>query len=220
MNLLRSAVGRKLIMAVTGLMMIGYLLGHIMGNLTIYFGEGINAYAKGLHSLPPMLWGVRVILILGIGFHIWKGIELTLENRAARPVAYEKKQSLRATLGSKSMIWTGLIILGFLVYHILHFTTHNLHGQFAGGHDSLGRHDVKGMVVGSFQVVGISVAYILSLLAVLLHVGHGGGSLLQTFGLSNKDTLPTIERGSKAFAWLLILAFLSIPITILAGLLG
>ena len=123
MSLFRSMVGRKMVMAVSGLLMVLFVIGHLAGNSTIYWGAGgINAYAEKLHALFPLVWGYRVVMVVLLGLHVFLGIQLSLENSAAKPQGYAVDKNLSVTFGGMSMIWTGLIIGGFLLYHLLHFT--------------------------------------------------------------------------------------------------
>jgi succinate dehydrogenase / fumarate reductase cytochrome b subunit len=226
MSAMSSSVGRKLAMAITGLILIGYLVGHLLGNFNIFAGPGesgvsaIDAWSDLLHAVPPLLWAVRVFLLAAFVLHIYLGVVLTLENRRARPVAYAKKKHQRASLSSKTMIWTGLMTLVFVVYHVLHFTTRHLHGAQIAHH--VDGHDVNvfGMVVESFQSMAISTIYMVALVGLLLHLSHGISSMLQTFGLTNKELLPRIELGGRTLGALLILGFASIPVAILIGLLS
>lgn len=123
MNLLTSTVGRKILMAVTGLMLVCFITVHLMGNLSVFAGaDGINAYAKHLHDLGPLVWVFRLAMLGLFAVHITFGIQLYLENKAATPETYAVQKTLVTTFSAKTMIFTGLIILTFLVYHLLHFT--------------------------------------------------------------------------------------------------
>jgi succinate dehydrogenase / fumarate reductase, cytochrome b subunit len=121
MGFMSSTVGRKILMAVTGFMLVGFLCMHLFGNSLIYLGW-INAYGERLHSMPAVVWAFRLVMLLVFAVHIYFGITLTLENNAARPQQYAVKKELRANIAGKTMIWTGLLVAAFVVYHILHFT--------------------------------------------------------------------------------------------------
>jgi len=221
MELIRSSVGRKLVMAVTGLMLVGFITGHLVGNTTIFFGpEGINAYAEKLQSLGPLLWLVRGVLLAAVVLHILIGIQLTLENRAARPASYRLKRHRRADISGRTMIYTGLATLVFIVYHLLHFTFQVTDPAIAShaNLDALGRPDVFLMVVQSFQHVSVSVVYVVAMVVVLLHISHGIQSVLQTFGLTTPTLLPRFERLSTAIAVIIQVGFIFIPISIVLGL--
>jgi len=218
MNALKSTVVRKLAMAITGLMLIGYLAIHMIGNLTIYMGEdGINNWGLGLHAMPALLWAARIVLLVGFFMHIANGIGLTLQNKAARPQKYAKKSDQRATLYSKTMILSGVGILAFVVYHVMHFTLHTFNPEFGSFEDAAGRHDIFKMVVTAFDKGSMVAVYVIAMIGVMAHLTHGFGSMLQTFGLTNKNTLPATEKSSTLFAWLLLIGFLSIPLSILLG---
>ena len=217
---LKSTVGRKLLMAVTGQMMVLFVIAHVLGNSTIYFSN-LNAYAAALHALPFLLWTVRVIMLAVLCLHVYLGIVLTLENRAAKPQAYAVNDHLSATFAGRNMIWTGTIIGVFLVYHLLHFTLQVIYpGLAAITHpDALGRPDVFLMVVRGFQHTGITGLYVFSAAVLLLHLTHGIQSAFQTWGLNNDKSFPIVTRGGTIAAVVLFLAYTAIPVAIVSGIL-
>jgi len=219
MKQLFSSVGKKILMAVTGQMLILFIIVHAAGNSTIYFGS-LNAYAEHMHSLSPLVWTSRLAMLAIISFHIFSGIHLTLENRVAKPEPYAVRKNLRTTFASRNMIWTGLIIGGFLMYHLLHFTFQVTQPAFAASIniDTAGRPDVFGMVISGFQNIMISITYIVSMAALLLHLSHGIQSSFQSLGLSNECTLPVIEKSGSVMAYILFMAYIAIPIIIVFGL--
>jgi len=212
MQFWQTAVGRKIIMALTGLLMILFLLGHMAGNLSFFLGpEVINAYAEHIKSLGPLLWLERLFMVAVLVVHVWLGINLTLENSKARPEKYEYKKYLRTTFSSRTMIYTGLIILGFLIYHLLHFTlrlTNPEHYQFV---DVGGHFNVYKMAGLSFANIFISLIYTGAMGAVLLHLWHGVASFFQTMGWNSDKYLPKIENLSKTLSMIIFLVFISIP---------
>jgi succinate dehydrogenase / fumarate reductase cytochrome b subunit len=219
-NLYRGPVGRKIVMAATGLMLIGFIIAHLLGNITIYLGaNGINAYAMHLHQFGPLLWVFRLGLLAIFATHVLFGVLLTLENRRARPVAYRKKRYQRTTLAGRTMIYTGLVLAAFIAGHLLHFTFRAVGPEHALLLDAQQRPDVYRMVVLSFRQVGYALAYAVAMGALFLHLGHGFGSLLQTFGLNNERSLPVTGRVSQGFGLLLLLGFVSIPALIFFGIL-
>ncbi len=221
MRFLKSSVGRKIIVAVTGIVLVKFLLIHLLGNFTIFLGpEGINVYAKGLHSLPPLVWGFRLLMLLIFCIHIYFAIQLTLENRKAKPFGYAINNSQTATFSSKNMIWTGLIILAFVVYHLLHFTFQVTSPYFiaSANLDMYGRPDVFKMVVLSFQKATITLLYITSLVAILLHLSHGIQSIFQSLGINNDRLMPKIKVFGLALAFLLSFGYISIPAAVQVGL--
>ncbi len=218
MRFLSSSVGRKILMAVTGIMMFFFIIIHVVGNSTIYFGW-LNAYAEHLHALPPLVWAFRLVMLTLFAVHVFYGIQLTLENNSAKPVAYAVKNNLRATFASKNMIWTGIIIAVFLVYHLLHFTLHVTNPDISNGVDSLGRPDVFHMVVYSFQKAGIVAIYVVAMIALALHLSHGIQSFFQTLGLNTQNLLPSFVKAAAIIAAVLFIGYVSIPIVILIGIL-
>jgi len=217
MQLIRSSVGRKILMAVTGLILILFVIVHLLGNSSIFLGpNGINAYAEHLHALGPLVWIFRLVMLSVFGLHILLGITLTLENRAATPQAYAVKKRLRATFSGETMIFTGLILLAFVVYHLLHFTIH-LIGPGVGV-DADGRADVFTMVVTSFHSFFTVFLYVGSMVVLFLHLSHGVQSLFQTLGLSNDKLLPGYEKGGKGLSLILLVGYISIPVSIILGL--
>jgi succinate dehydrogenase / fumarate reductase cytochrome b subunit len=220
MPFLKSTVGRKIMMAITGLMMLFFVIIHVIGNSTIYFGW-LNAYAEHLHALPPLVWVFRLFMLTIFSLHLFFGIQLALENRAAKPKSYELKKSLRATFASKNMIWTGLIVAAFLVYHLLHFTVQVTNPEISSGNnlDTLGRPDVFRMVVLSFRNFFISSLYVGAMVALAFHLTHGIQSFFQTLGLNSDSTFPVITRAGTLAAVILSLGYIAIPLLIVAGML-
>src|SRR5574341_1409254 len=219
MRLFSDSIGRKVVMAITGLLLVIFLIGHLLGNLNIFRGaEGINSYAHHLHELPVVVWGNRIVMGLAVVLHIIIAIQVTLENAAAKPEKYAVARALRATFASKNMIWTGLIVGAFVVYHLLHFTVRVTPGVTVTT-DLQGRTDVFLMVSQAFRVVGISAVYVVAMLAVFFHLTHGVQSLFQTSGLSNAILLPRYGIAGKLLSAIFLVGFGSIPVVILVGLL-
>jgi succinate dehydrogenase / fumarate reductase cytochrome b subunit len=221
MKLLSSTVGKKILMAVTGQILILFIIAHVVGNSTIYFGA-LNAYAEHLHALAALVWANRFVMLAVISLHIFLGISLTLENNSAKFEKYAVTKSLRATFASKNMIWTGLVIGSFLVYHLLHFTFQVTDPATAASAnlDSAGRPDVFGMVLAGFQNALISLIYIVSMVALLLHLSHGIQSSFQSLGLNNENAMPVFEKIGNTMAYVLFIAFISIPVIIVIGLMS
>ena len=213
-----SSVGRKLVMAATGQLIFLFVIVHVLGNATIYFGL-LNAYAAHLKALPPLLWSFRLGLIILFAFHIFYGIVLTLENNAAKPQSYVFRNDLSATVAGRNMIWTGAVIGSFLIYHLLHFTIQVTNPSVAAARhlDSLGRPDVFTMVVKSFQNFGIAFVYLLSMTALWLHLSHGIQSSFQTWGLTSDNSLPIIKRVGAIAAVILFIAYIAVPVVIATG---
>ncbi len=215
-------VGRKIVMAVSGLMMALFVAAHLLGNTSIFAGpDGINAYAAKLHELWPIVWAYRLVMVVLFSLHLFYGIQLTLENYRAKPKAYAVRKDLSTTFAGKSMIWTGLIIGGFLIYHLLHFTIQVTNPEISAGRnlDMAGRPDVFRMVVLSFQKALISFIYIGAMIALALHLTHGMQSFFQTLGLNNDRTLPVITKSGTLAAVIIFLGYIAIPLVILIGIL-
>jgi len=213
-----SSLGKKFIMGITGLLMVGFVVAHMLGNLSIFGGaDGINAYAEHLRAFPPMLWIFRLVMLVSFGLHILTWIDLYLQNRAARPVNYATKVYERTTFMAQTMIWTGLLLGSFVVFHILHLTMHIGNPQFAEMADALGRFDVFAMLQASFGKFYLALLYVGAMVVLLLHLSHGIQSFFQSLGLTNDNTLPVLEKGGKVVAFVLMVGFMLIPITILFG---
>jgi succinate dehydrogenase / fumarate reductase cytochrome b subunit len=222
MQFLKSTVGRKLLMTVTGFAMLGFVTVHLLGNFSVYAGaDGINAYASKLQGLGSFVWLFRLLMLTLFSVHVFFGIQLTLENRSAKPLSYAVKKTLSTTFAGKNMIWTGLILFAFLIYHLLHFTIHITNPEISSGVniDASGRPDVFKMVVLSFQNTAISLIYIGAMTALVLHLFHGIQSLFQTLGLNNDRTMPVITKAGRIAAVVIFLGYIFIPIVIFAGIL-
>ncbi len=215
-----STVGRKLVMAVTGQFMIVYVIAHVIGNYTIFAGA-INAYAEGLRHWPyiVILWSSRALLLLAVILHTSYGIILKFENRKAKPTAYAVTAYRSASLAGRTMIWSGLVIALYLLFHLLHFTFQVIDPSFGAiGHpDSLGRPDVLTMVVKGFHQAGIAALYVIGVLALGLHLYHGIESSIQTEGLNNDQSLPVVVNAGIVVSIILFAMYAAIPISILLG---
>ena len=220
MSVLKTSVGRKLAMAFTGAFLLLFLLGHAAGNATFWVGA-INAYAAHLHALPPLVWVFRVVLLGLLSLHVWQGIALTLENRAAGGGGYAVASHRRATVASRTMIWSGLVIAGFLVYHLLHLTVQVMHPEAAAAThaDAAGRPDVHGMLVAGFRNAVTAAVYGVGMVALGLHLFHGDSQLGADLRAQRAALLPLARaRRGLSLALLVAALFIAIPAGILAGL--
>jgi succinate dehydrogenase / fumarate reductase cytochrome b subunit len=213
-DFIRSSVGRKVIMAVSGLVLFGFVVAHMIGNLQVYLGRDVlNAYGLSLRALGhgAGLWVARLGLLTAVALHIWSAASLTRQNRAARPVGYRERENLESTYASRTMRWSGVIVLLFVVYHLMHFTFGNVHPSFREG-------DVYHNFIAGFRVPWVSGFYILAMLALGLHLWHGVWSMLQTVGLSHAR----YNHLRKAFATLItvlvVAGNISFPLAVLTGL--
>ncbi len=220
MRLLSDSIGRKAVMAVTGLLMVLFVVGHLAGNSTVFLGSNaLNAYAQKLHEMAPVVWITRVVMLVAVITHLAISIQITLENEAATPQKYAVDRSLRATFASKSMIWTGLLLGVFIVGHLLHFTVRNLPGTVLGV-DALNRFDVYAMVTDAFRKASVSILYVVAMVALFLHLSHGVQSLFQTLGLSNDKLQPAYGTGGKVLSVIFLIGYGLIPVAILVRLIG
>jgi succinate dehydrogenase / fumarate reductase cytochrome b subunit len=207
-----STVGKKIVMAATGLIMVAFLIGHMVGNLQVFLGaQKLNAYSAFLHSLGELLWLVRGVLLVSLVLHVVAAVQLIRIDRAARPVAYAKHETLAATLASRTMRWGGLVLAIFIVLHLLHFTTGTLRpAPFSHG-------DVYANVVGNFMIPWVAALYIAAMVAVGLHLYHGTWSVFRTLGVAPPSARPLQHRISLALAVILWLGFTLVPVGVLLG---
>lgn len=198
---LTSSIGRKAVMAVTGVILFGFVLVHLLGNLQIFLGpDALNSYAEHLLSLPALLWPARAVLLLSLVLHMITAVSLSIENRIARPVGYRVQKAVASSFASRTMVMTGVITFAFIVYHLLHFTFETAHPQFCELHDAHGREDVYSMVVLSFREPAIAISYVLAMLVLCLHLSHGVQSLFQSLGLSNENSRRFFQRVARLSA--------------------
>jgi succinate dehydrogenase / fumarate reductase cytochrome b subunit len=222
-NMVESSLGKKFIMAVTGLVLFLFVVAHLIGNLQVFLGpEAINRYGHFLQSNPELIWPARLFLILMVVLHIWSATKLSLENKAARPVPYGEYQPVGSSYASRTMLMSGIIIFIFILYHLLHFTAQvqyiNLTGRsFVDFVDPEKRHDIFKMLIVGFSKIWVSAFYVLGIALLCLHLSHGVSSMFQSLGWKNKAYGPCLDRAARATAWLLFLGYISIPIAILLG---
>ncbi|MBW2451807.1 MAG: succinate dehydrogenase cytochrome b subunit [Deltaproteobacteria bacterium] len=219
MQLTQSSVGRKIIMAVTGIVLVAFVCVHLLGNTSIFVGaDAINAYAQKLHSLGPLVWVFRLVMLAAFVIHIFFGIQLTIENKAATPEANVQVKRQKTGFAAETMVISGLVLLAFVIYHLLHFTVRVTNPEIYVPMGDQGMVDVYYMVVMGFQAVLPVVVYVVAMGFLFLHVSHGFQSFFQTLGLSNDKSLPITMDISKVIAVVLLLGYISIPVLIVAGL--
>lgn len=214
----RSAIGKKAVMAVTGIFLFGWIFAHMFGNLKLYLGaEHFNEYAKWLRTMgaPAMpndtlLWVVRALLVIAVWLHIQAATQLTLMNRAARPVGYRDRDYVTSTYAARTMRWGGVIILLFIIYHLLHLTFGTVHPDFIAN-------DPYHNVVAGFQVWWASAIYIIANLALGLHLFHGLWSMFNSLGLNHPKFNPWRRTFAIAFALIITIANVSFPVAVLIG---
>jgi succinate dehydrogenase / fumarate reductase cytochrome b subunit len=207
-----STIGKKAIMAVTGLILFGFLIAHMLGNLQIFLGrEVMNHYAETLHGNPALLWSARIILLISVVLHIWASIQLTMLKTEARPVGYVKRENVVSSWASRTMMWSGPIIAVFVVLHLLHLTTGTIHPQFVE------LHAYENLVTG-FLVVPMALVYIASMFFIRFHLSHGIWSMFQSMGFSHPKYTPRIKQFANVFSWALFAGFVAVPLAVLTGL--
>lgn len=219
-NVLNSSIGAKAVMAVTGIVLVLFVLGHMLGNLQVFGGPDLlNSYAAKLQSLGPLLWLIRLFLLVVFVVHIRAAMLVVKRSRDARPVAYVGRKDLATTFAARTMLASGILVALFVVYHILHFTTGTIDPADAyGRQDAEGRHDVYAMVVQGFRHLPTTAVYVIAQLVLALHLSHGVSSLLQTLGLRSRRNADRVKLLGPAFAAVILIGNLSIPLAIAAGL--
>jgi succinate dehydrogenase / fumarate reductase cytochrome b subunit len=207
-------IGKKIVSAVTGAVLFAYVLGHLFGNLQIYLGrEQINGYAEFLHSLPAPLWVVRAFLLAIVTLHVLTAVQLWLLKRKARPVSYLRGSRVPPGYASRTMYWTGPLVAIFVVSHVLHLTT----GSLALPYQEL---DAFDNVVNGFRIPAVAASYIAFMLVLCMHLYHGLWSMFQTVGVSHPRYTPLLKRLAAVAAVGVAVGNISIPLAVLAGLVG
>jgi succinate dehydrogenase / fumarate reductase, cytochrome b subunit len=220
--LLRSSIGSKAVVAVTGLGLMLFVIGHMLGNLQVFLGrDALNSYAQGLKDMPAVLWTVRLGLLLFFVTHVVLALKLYRDNRAARPEGYVYGRRYAATNpAARTMFWTGLAVLFFLIYHLLHFTFGTIQGAtFAGNlrDPLLDRPDVYAMVVLGFQNPLVVLSYVLANLCLGVHLYHAGSSIFQTLGMNHPKYNPAYRRVGPIVALVVTAGNVLMPVLIFFG---
>ena len=200
-------------MAVTGFILFLFIVGHLLGNLQVFAGpDKFNAYGHFLHGVPEFLWIVRIGLLASVFLHIWASVGLAVRKTKARPVGYAVRRNTLSTYASRTMYWSGPIILAFVIYHILHLTAGVVHpgSSFTEG-------DVYNNTVGGFRVWYVSLWYIFSMILLGLHLRHGAWSMFQSLGFNHPRHTPILRKAAAVFAIVITVGFISIPISALLG---
>lgn len=208
-----STNGKKVVMAITGVILFLFVLFHMLGNLQVFEGpEQLNYYGAALRRFPELLWAARAILLIAVIFHIWASVLLALRKNHARPVAYSKKENVASSYASRTMYWSGPILLAFIIFHLLHLTAGVIHpgGPFVEG-------DVYHNVVAGFQVWYVSAWYIFSMVLLGLHIRHGAWSMFQSVGFNHPRHTPILKQAALVLAIIIVAGYISIPISVLLG---
>jgi len=213
-NFWKSQIGKKIVMAMTGLIGVGFVIGHMLGNLQMFKGPvAMNEYAEFLKSLGGVLWIVRGVLVAALILHVVAAAQLTAQKRAARPVPYAHAADWQAsTLASRSIRWGGVLLLAFIVLHIMHFTTRSLFADYSPT-------DVYGNVILGFRKWYVSVGYLVAMAALFLHLYHGAWSSPRTLGVMPPSRQPLSRKIAPLIALVVYLGFSAIPIAVLLGIL-
>jgi succinate dehydrogenase / fumarate reductase cytochrome b subunit len=209
-----STVGKKIVMAVTGIILFAFVIGHLLGNLQVFEGPAkLNAYGAFLHSIGEFLWPVRIVLLIAVTLHIVATVQLALRKKRARPIEYSVKKAIASSYASRTMYWSGPIVLAFIIFHLLHLTAGYIHpgAAYIEG-------DVYHNVVSGFQVWWVSLSYIVAVSLLGLHLRHGLWSMFQTLGIHQPQYTLRFKKAAMVIALLITLGYISIPISVLLGL--
>jgi succinate dehydrogenase / fumarate reductase cytochrome b subunit len=210
-----STIGKKIVMAVTGLLMAGFLVTHMSANLLAFAGpDEINGYSRFLHAVPELLWPARIVLLVSVILHAISAAQLAGISRAARPDGYAKREAQIATLASRTIRWFSILLALFIVLHLLHFTTGTLLPGFTEGDP------YRNLVVGFNTQKAMAVFYIAMMVVVGLHIYHGTWSAIRTLGLARPRPNPFVRPVATILALALWLGFTAVPVGVLLGLIG
>jgi succinate dehydrogenase / fumarate reductase cytochrome b subunit len=208
----KTTVGKKLIVAVTGLILFGFVVAHLIGNLQVFEGpEKINAYGKFLKFEKPLLWTARLTLLGSLILHFVCTVQLAIRNRQSRPTGYAHHEMVQATTPSRFMIWSGVFLLFYIVYHVMHLTL--------GVHPNFNEMDIYNNIVFGFQQTPVAIVYFLAMISLGFHLHHGVNSLFQTLGLNHPKYNRCRRTVALAVSWLIPIGYSLIPAAVLAGVL-
>jgi succinate dehydrogenase / fumarate reductase cytochrome b subunit len=221
LTLYRSTIGKKVIMAITGLILVGFVIAHMLGNLQVFIGPAtMNAYAAFLKSSAELLWVARVGLLAAVLLHVLMAWQLTQIKRRARPVGYHKLEPQVATWASRTMRWGGVLLLVFIVFHILHFTTGTVFPAASrpdAMYPQFSHTDVYGNVIAAFRTPWVTALYVVAMLFLMLHLFHGGWSSVRTLGLAKPSPQPLHRRVATVMAVVVWLGFTAVPVAVFVG---
>lgn len=223
LTLTNTTIGKKMVMAASGAILFGFVIGHMLGNLQVFLGpEAINGYSHTLHTTPALLWGTRFVLLLAALAHIVTSFQLAAGNRAARPIAYQMRKDVATSYAARTMVWSGPILLLYIIYHLAHLTfgvTKGLaYAHLNGGiGDANGVPDVYFNVVHSFQIPWLTAIYVVAQCALCLHLYHGAWSMFQSLGLNHKRYNEALRSSAVAVAMAVCVGFVAVPVAVLLG---
>ena len=214
----KSSLAMKFVMAFTGIALIGFVLAHMLGNLQIFLGaEKLNHYGQTLVNLGGLLWFLRLTLLVIFVFHIYLGFRLKIMNKMARPETYANENTIQASLASRSMIFTGLMILFFVIYHLLHYTFCKMNPEFLTLMDEKGQHDIYHMLIFGFSNIYVSATYIVAIFMLSVHLYHGASSLFQSLGLNNAKYKKYTRVVGPILSALVFIGYVSIRVAVMLG---
>jgi succinate dehydrogenase / fumarate reductase cytochrome b subunit len=204
-----TTLGKKAVMAISGVILAGFVFAHLLGNLQIFLGpDQFNGYARTLRHLPELVWPTRVILVIMVILHIWSSLQLAVVKSEARPVGYVKQTSTGSSYASRTMYLSGPVIAAFVVYHLMQFT-------FGVGGTAYHEFDAYGNVIQGFRVPAVSIFYIIAMALLCLHLRHGLWSMFQTLGFNHPRHTPRIRRAASIIALFIFFGFISIPVAVM-----
>ena len=204
-----TTVGKKAVMAVSGIILAGFVLAHLIGNLQIFLGpDQFNGYARTLRHLPELVWPTRVILLIMVMLHIWSSLQLAVVKSEARPIAYAKHSNIGSSYASRTMYLSGPIIAAFVIYHLMQFT-------FGVGGTPYHPLDAYGNVIQGFRVPAVSIFYLIAMALLCLHLRHGLWSMFQSMGFNHPRHTPRIQRAASLIALFIFFGFASIPVAVM-----
>jgi len=212
-SLTGSTVGKKVLMAVTGIILFGFVLVHMLGNAQIFLPDGPNkltAYGKLLRTIPELLWVARAILLASVVVHIWAAVKLTQIRRAARPIPYRSYAVVQATYASRTMMWSGPILAAFVIFHLMNLTIGNAHPDFVEG-------DVGHNFITAFQNVPTSLFYIVSMLALAFHLSHGAWSMFQSLGINHPRYNKFLRNFARTATFIIVAVNIAMPVAVMTG---
>lgn len=211
LHFFEATIVKKAIMAVTGIILLGFVTGHLLGNLQVFLGAArLDAYAAFLKGNLELLWGTRILLLVAVAAHIIVTVQLASIKSRARPVSYAKKNNSHSSLASRTMYWSGPMIAAFVIYHLLHMTVGTVHPNFS-------ETKVYENLVYGFQQWPVTLAYVVAMALLCLHLNHGIYSFFQTLGLAHPRYTPGIKAVARAISILFFVGYSSIPAAVLAG---
>ena len=228
MKLLTSTIGLKAQMAISGLILLGFVIGHMLGNLQIFLGpDTLNQYAATLHGTPALVWGTRVVLLVAVTLHIFSAFRLTRRSNLARPIGYQKRRWLGENYPARTMRWGGVILLAFIVYHLLHLTVaapvlpaeHAAKAACITQGLEITCPNVYANVISGFTFIPVSIFYIVAQVMLGMHLAHGLWSATRTLGISNPKWSDGAEKAALGLGIVITVGNCSIPLAVMFGIL-